>query len=760
MIRKFVSIQKVGKFRACKAAGDVELRKLTLIYAENGRGKTTMCDVLRSLRTGDGDHVRGRETLGPSATPTIEIRLDGSSATFDGTTWSKSVPELQIFDSRFVHENVYAGELVEHEQKRNLYRVIVGEKGVELARKVDSIDADIRNADKAIREAKVPVVHFAPSVVSAEDFVSLPQDPEVDSKITAKIAEVEALRRSDEIANKALLQPLQVPSLPTNLPTVVGKELEDVSAATEQLVRNHLADHTTGGTQPWLAQGIQFHKGNECPFCQQIIDGNDLVAAYRVYFGTTYEALKGEVAALRQGVAAFGGEAAGMAIRRTVEANAELTNFWRQFVTLDENSLDVDELLESIDALRTLALACVDEKAAAILEPAVLGANFEAALLRYEQAGKFVGSYNAAVADANAVVSAKKGETGAGNLAQAEAALIFLHATKRRHESDVATACQAYVDAKGKKKALETDKDEAKKCLDEHSGDLLGTFQKRINQLLEMVTAGFRLTGIAREYRGRSPRSTYQMVINDVAVALGDENTPISRPSFRNTLSAGDRSTLALAFFLAQLELDPELAKKVVVFDDPFTSQDLSRRIWTQQRICRIAKTAKQVIVLSHEPSFLHLMYDAFPSASVKTLQFCRIGQEDTTITPWDILDATRGDYFKNHGILTVFANDGEGDLRSVAKTIRLVLEAYFRFKFPGEFGEHEWLGDFIDKIRNAAAGSALSAPQAVLEQLEDINDYSKKYHHDKNAGAETEPINDGELQGFVRRTLELVGGF
>ena len=250
------------------------------------------------------------------------------------------------------------------------------------------------------------------------------------------------------------------------------------------------------------------------------------------------------------------------------------------------------------------------------------------------------------------------------------------------------------------------------------------------------------------------------MLINNIPIALGDQSTPDSQPSFRNTLSAGDRSTLALAFFIAKLELDPRLNEKVVVFDDPFTSQDLSRRTWTQQRICRISKTAKQVIVLSHEPSFLRLIYDAMPSSTVKPLQFCRIGPKDSTITSWDIHDATRGDYFKNHGVLTSFANDGEGDPRNVAKTIRLVLEAYFRFKFPGEFGENDWLGDFITKIRDAPAGSTLEAPKDVLEELEDINDYSKKYHHDKNPSADSEPITDGELRGFVRRTLELVGGF
>ena len=83
---------------------------------------------------------------------------------------------------------------------------------------------------------------------------------------------------------------------------------------------------------------------------------------------------------------------------------------------------------------------------------------------------------------------------------------------------------------------------------------------------------------------------------------------PLDATSFRNTLSSGDRSTLALAFFLAQLDLDPGLPNKIVVFDDPFTSQDRSRRSCTQQFIRRKSAAAAQVIVLSHDPEFLKVL--------------------------------------------------------------------------------------------------------------------------------------------------------
>jgi hypothetical protein len=48
-----------------------------------------------------------------------------------------------------------------------------------------------------------------------------------------------------------------------------------------------------------------------------------------------------------------------------------------------------------------------------------------------------------------------------------------------------------------------------------------------------------------------------------------------------------------------------------------------------------------------------------------------------------------------------------------------------------------------------------------ALEELECINDYSKKYHRDTNSGkVDSELINDGELQGYVKHTLDIVGGY
>jgi len=82
MIEKMISIKNVGKFVDCKAAGDVTFQKLTLLYGENGRGKTTFCDILRSLSTGSGDRIIGRTTLGVTEAPSVKVLTSGGPRKF------------------------------------------------------------------------------------------------------------------------------------------------------------------------------------------------------------------------------------------------------------------------------------------------------------------------------------------------------------------------------------------------------------------------------------------------------------------------------------------------------------------------------------------------------------------------------------------------------------------------------------------------------------------------------------------------------
>jgi wobble nucleotide-excising tRNase len=134
-----------------------------------------------------------------------------------------------------------------------------------------------------------------------------------------------------------------------------------------------------------------------------------------------------------------------------------------------------------------------------------------------------------------------------------------------------------------------------------------------------------------------------------------------------------------------------------------------------------------------------------------------------TSIGEWDIVKETAGEYAKQHRILWNYKYCpamSTAPLREVAQTIRPVLEEYLRLKLPHSFGDNEWLGDFIGKIRNATDTDPLAAAKCILEPITQINAYSKRYHHSSNPSASTEIVDEAELLTYVGETLDLVGGF
>jgi wobble nucleotide-excising tRNase len=129
MLQRVISIKNVGGFKNCVANGDVSLRRYTLIFAENGRGKTTLCAILRSLFTNTPALIIGRRTLGLAGEPAVHLLTAGGPIWFRNGAWTANFPDIAVFDETHVAENVYAGDAVETEHRRNLYRVIIRRAG-------------------------------------------------------------------------------------------------------------------------------------------------------------------------------------------------------------------------------------------------------------------------------------------------------------------------------------------------------------------------------------------------------------------------------------------------------------------------------------------------------------------------------------------------------------------------------------------------------------------------------------------------------
>jgi wobble nucleotide-excising tRNase len=755
MLQRIISIKSVGRFKNCVAVGDITFRRFTLIFAENARGKTTLCAILRSLFTNNPALIIGRKTLGSLNQPEVQLLTSSGNIAFRNGAWNAEFPDIAVFDGTYVSENVFAGDVVHTDHRRNLYRVIIGAQGVTLAGRVNELDEQIKTKNNEIRDNRAVLQRHLPPGMTVEAFNALPEDAQIDAKIAAKEQDLQAVQRAAQLQQRAGLTAVAVPVFPAAFAELLAKTFANVAADAERRVGEHIIRHQMQARgETWLTEGLRYVFDEECPFCGQGLAGVDLIQAYRSFFSREYHALREEVSGLSGQVEAVIGDRVSAAIGQTVLQNGNGVDFWRDYCEIAQPT-PPEAVVEVMATLRQSAQNLLQIKAGTPLDAVAPDEGFTRSLAAFEALRTSLGTYNAAVAAANAVIVARKRQAQAANVRDVEAALARLKAQKARHTDEVRALCASDARLHVDKVALELQKGTAREQLDRHTQQVITRYGQSINRYLERINAGFRITTPTHTYRGGPPSTSYQILINQNAVDLGDPTTPADKPSFRNTLSAGDRSTLALAFFLAHLEQDATRASKVVVFDDPFTSMDSFRRNHTVHQIYKCGETCAQVVVLSHEPMFLKLLWDRVIPADRKTLQLARVGEENTTIAEWDIEKAVQARYRADIDTLVRFFSQGDGTHMDVIQKLRPVLEGYCRNLYPTQFGEQEMMGSIVVKIRDAGAAHPL---HAIVEDLDELNIYCRRYHHGENPNAATEPIDDAELQGYVRRTLRLVG--
>jgi wobble nucleotide-excising tRNase len=727
MITKIISIKNVGRFKNSAAPGNPELARYTLIVGANGFGKTTICAVLRSLKSGDVAPIVGRRTLGAEGPPSVELLLNGRPARFDGATWSATDPSIAIFDGVFVSENIHSGEVIDVDHRRNLYRVIIGEEGVRLAEEDSRHAAQSREKTSEINAAGRAIQPHIPGGMDLNEFIGLRADPEIDARISDQERAVEAVRQAKQINERRPLSEITIPTMPEGFVDLLARTIDDIAQDAETRLAEHLAVHrmkAEGGN--WIAKGLPHAEGETCPFCGQDIQDLPPIAAFRSIFSKRYKALRDDITAMRAKISEQFGDRALGGLNTLVEQNRGSAEFWGRFCNFDPTPLTFPEdISEAMRDLAQAALALLDRKDRAPLEPIQPDAAFDSAASVFDGAQARAQEIAEAIRAVNILIAMKKRETGAADVYAAEAELARRRAIKVRHAEPVPGLCADHGRLSEEKRVIDERKAEIRVRLDEHTKNVMQPYERLINKYLEAFHADFSITETKHGYPGGMAASSYQLVINDTAIELGDGRTPPDQPSFRNTLSSGDRTTLALAFFLACLEQDQALANKVVVFDDPFNSQDAFRRLQTVHEIARVARGCGQVIVLSHDATFLRQVWEKAPAAERVALTLADHRVQGSKITLVDLKRASQGRTATDIDDLHTYLTTGAGNLLDLIRKMRVVLETYCWTTYPASFqADNDWLGDIVGKIRQGGdqhpakdltsyprpSGSALSA--------------------------------------------------
>jgi len=772
VITRLQLLRNVGQFDNVATPATLDLKRLTLIYAENGRGKTTLAAILRSLGTGEALPINERKRLGAAQPPEVRIACAGGPqpAAFVNGVWSRICPEVMVFDDVFVDRNVYSGLDVAPEHRQNLHDLILGATGVALARRVDDLASQIRtnSADLRNKASAIPVSDR--HGLTVDDFCGLAARADIDAAITAAEQRLTALENADSVRSNAEFAGLSLPSVDfVGIPGLLARTVADLDRQAAEAVKAHLAA-LGAGAEGWIGMGMRFG-GNgtmltadvDCPFCKQTIGTSAMFAHYRAYFGQAYTQLQTDLAEaqLRIETALKGDALAGF--ERQVRRAEERRRFWAPLASVPEVGIDTAAVATAWQEARDAVAAALRSKRADPLSVAVLSAEARAKVQAYDAAAAHVTAASNELLAANEAVRRVKETVRAGSVTTVETELNRLRATKARHTPSNVILCTAYLNERTAKEAADADKATAQQALDTHRATVFPSWQTAINTYLSKLGAGFKIVKIEKQPTSGRPACVYCLVINGHEVPVGASSAAAGSHTFKTTLSAGDRNTLALAFFLASLDQDLGRGSRVVVLDDPMSSLDKHRRLLTIQEIRSLLPAVAQIIVMSHDEHFLFEVYRRIPLRAGEALLadttaiWLDTAPSGSTIALWDIESERMDGHDKRHSLLTQFMGGCGVDREKVAKSIRPHIERYLRVACPGKLLSGELLGAFRNRARYAAIHRTPFMSATKLDEFDNLVELANDVLHVTESAADLPTINDTQLREYARRTLAFV---
>lgn len=302
MLKKIKLINGVGRFYNLSVPGDAafEFEKTTLFHAMNGYGKSTIVAILKSLSENDPAHIRRKKTIGKNTEPKIVIVRTGETLTFENGSWSSgNKPSIEVFDSHFVHDNLFVQEVtIDH--KKNIHRIIIGDEGRKLAEELGKANQAEKTAKKDF-DVKDKELKEKFAQTGRNDYLEIKDEERitVETKIAELNAQIKARESEDRIDKIGLIPIIPEFNVPNfdSIKSVLLTSHQSIHEDAKSLVEKHFNQcfSDSSKAKSFIQAGLSIKKDDDCPFCgQNLSNAQALLDAYASYFDETYKnALKG-----------------------------------------------------------------------------------------------------------------------------------------------------------------------------------------------------------------------------------------------------------------------------------------------------------------------------------------------------------------------------------------------------------------------------------------------------------------------------------
>lgn len=754
MLERIHSIKTIGLLHDI-AAHQFTLKKMNLIYANNGRGKSTLASIFRSYAENDPKLIIDRKTFGKTENQLIDFQFsNGRRTKFQNDSWDQMHTEMYVFDLDFVEKNVYTGGSVTATHRKNFLKFAIGKSAVQAQKDFSEAEADTI-AKKSLMDSEKQKLSGYHSGQTTLQFINIKKDATIDDKIKNLGDKISAAGNIAAIKEKPNLNKIKKPNIDfIDFVTTLKTTVDQIDLEAEKKVKQHLEKHPQRGVESWINNGMVFIDNDECPMCGQKTDHLDLFNVYKSYFNREYKALSVKVGTLNAEINSRFSSTLISSIEQQSSECVAISGSWQEHIKNDFNSIDKDVLVSNLDKIRDEFIKLSLNKKQNPLDDT----NDETIIALCESyKNKFleiIDNFNLRVDARNKEIEDYKNTLEGFNLAELTEELRVLNKIKTRYTPEIISIIERYNTEKSKYDASSKKTAALKTSLETVMSTVLKEHEGSINKLLNDFGANFNIKEAHINYAGNGEaKSEYvlSMIGKDIPI---NANTS----TFGTSLSEGDRRTLAFAFFMAVVLSDKDLDKKIVIIDDPMCSLDYNRKNQTTRTLLKLYKQSKQLFILAHDVFFIRGIRDSLNKANEEAnyniLELSHIHGGYSNFRKIDLDIECESSYFKNHRILNSYISSGTPDKGLVAPCIRTMLEGYLHRRFPNILKKDCMFGEVVAQIVSAPETSPLHYAKNIVTELNEINLYAGQFHHDTKPDHPLGPINESELARFCKRAL------
>lgn len=701
------------------------------IDRHNDLGTNTPFDIYR--------HIKDNQHLSIDEYTNLSWTNEGNGISLKAFRWDNYITQCMYLFPQWFWDVVYSTRTSLGRSEREK---LLGATIIEIARKINrlkSMSVDLqREKTKLIDDIK-NLIHYN----DVETVVKLAPKKDIDILLSQKQQEFKISSNNEVIIKHEELPNIKSFTLPFNTRQIKSLLQKSIDCISEQYLTfisqrvNTLKNNGLSNAEKWLADGlaeVNTINDDSCPFCGQSLSGaKEIIDGYNLYFSKEYNQLINSINLCNSQFQRFDVR---NFIRVVTEFHEKLMSqyhFWQIYLKDLNKVTDMPAELTLLEDDFSKVQEKISEKAQNPLSK-IENDNLEELEVHLGVVFSFIEELKKYVAYIGPLITKLKSTLKPLDTVRKE--LRALEIYKLRYESPLKEMCEYFIIVEKQILRLQKLTTQLQNEQKENSAAFLHDYGDIINNYLQNVfCTDFRIENIKDGgYRGRSRDAslTYSLTFKGKPLSLDtDDNL-----SFKNTLSEGDKNTIAFSLFLAKLDKysEEELKDKIIVFDDPLTSLDLNRRNATINELVKMYQKTKQTLVLSHNLAFLlELNNRRKIKGKDKKVLLIEKQIDKSIIREFKLRDELSAEFASCIEKIEKFKETGaDEDMEPAINSIRLSLEAILKFKYGRYLSTLDGtFGQIISELEKSSTCRFVDGEkQKVIDDLNELNEMSWRAHH------------------------------